>query len=301
MLCSLLQESQGPLRRHVHQTVMFLQVMCSNCKRLGGAPAQGAAINALGCTGACLRWAARVIKNPPTFEDTLSWGAWHGVEPADVASFSAVCREVNKLGCAYLHWDVVNFHGGPGDVLAAEWLSAAHECYAHFLQSVDDDIVAVLCPDVPEIFKSLQHVHQNLWTVSSVVYTLHCEVVEPDSLCVRATTINGDLVSEVVLGREVPLNSRLEASSRQAKSKITARWKQAKSKPKTCEKQAKSKLKASCQRKVVTLAFAQDDNSVATHIRPYVRIRKKRSSPHSLYVRNGAMHVRQRTHVHCLL
>ena len=100
-----------------------------------------------------------------------------------------------------------------------------------------------------------------------------------------------------MLGREVPLNSKLEASSRQAKSKITARWKQAKSKPKTCEKQAKSKLKASCQRKVVTLAFAQDDNSVATHIRPYVRIRKKRSSSHSLYVRNGAMHVRQRTHI----
>ena len=68
--------------------------------------------------------------------------------------------------------------------------------------------------------------------------------------------------------------SKLEASSKQAKSKITARWKQAKSKPKTCEKQAKSKLKASCQRKVVTLAFAQDDSSVATHIRPYVRIRK---------------------------
>ena len=207
MLCRLLQQSQGRLRRHVHQAVMSVQVMRSKCKRLGGQPAQGAAINGLGCTGACLRWAARLIQNPPTFEDTLGWGAWHGVEPADVASFSAVCSEVNKLGCAYLHWDVVNFHGGPGDVLAAEWLSAAHECYAHFLQSVDEDIVAVLCPDVPEIFKSLQHVHQNCWTVSSVVYTLHCEVVEPDSLCVRATTLNGDLVSEVVLGREVPLNS----------------------------------------------------------------------------------------------
>ena len=47
--------------------------------------------------------------------------------------------------------------------------------------------------------------------------------------------------------------SKLEASSKLAKSKITARWKQAKSKPKTCEKQAKSKLKASCQRKLVTL------------------------------------------------
>ena len=56
------------------------------------------------------------------------------------------------------------------------------------------------------MFKSLQHVHQNCWTVSSVVYTLHCEVVEPDRLCVRATTLNEDLVSEVVVGREVPLN-----------------------------------------------------------------------------------------------
>ena len=33
------------------QTLMLVQVMCYNCKRLGGAPAQGAAINAVGCTG----------------------------------------------------------------------------------------------------------------------------------------------------------------------------------------------------------------------------------------------------------
>ena len=102
MLCRLLQQSQGRLRRHVHQAVMSVQVMCSKCKRLGGQPAQGAAINGLGCTGACLRWAARLIQNPPTFEDTLGWGAWHGVEPADVASFSADWMEVNNLGCALL-------------------------------------------------------------------------------------------------------------------------------------------------------------------------------------------------------
>ena len=179
---------------------------CSNCKRGGGAPAQGAAINAFGCTGACLRWAARLIKNPPTFEDTLDWGAWHGVHPADVASFSVVCRELNKLGCAYLHWDVVNFHGGPGDVLAAEWLSSAHEGYAKFLQTVDADIVAELCPEVPHILESLQHVHENCWTISSVVYTLHCEVVGPDSRCVRATTMSGDVVSEIRLGRDASLN-----------------------------------------------------------------------------------------------
>ena len=184
----------------------FVQVLCSNCKRGGGAPAQGAAINAFGCTGACLRWAARLIKNPPTFEDTLNWGAWHGVQSADVASFSVVCRELNKLGCAYLHWDVVNFHGGPGDVLAAEWLSAAHEVYVKFLQTVDSDIVAELCPEVPRILESLQHVHENCSTISSVAYTLHCEVVGPDSRCVRATTMSGDVVSEIVLGRDESLN-----------------------------------------------------------------------------------------------
>ena len=108
------------------------------------------------------------------------------------------------------------------------------------------------------------------------------------------------MVSEVVLGREVPLNSKLEASSRQAKSKITARWKQAKSKPKTCEKQAKSKLKASCQRKVVTLAFAQDDNSVATHIRPYVRIRKNALAPtHCTFAMELCMYVN--AHTSCIV
>ena len=117
-------------------------VLCPNCKRGVGAPAQGAAINAFGCTGACLHWAARLIKNPPPVDVAVNWGAWHGVHPADEESLSVVCRELNKLGCAYLHWDVVNFHGGPGDVLAAEWLSSAHEGYAKFLQTVDADIVA---------------------------------------------------------------------------------------------------------------------------------------------------------------
>ena len=64
-----------------------------------------------------------MIKNAPTFED------------ADVGCFSVVCREVHKLVCADLHWDVVNVHSGPGDVLAAEWLSSAHEFCAQFLPS----------------------------------------------------------------------------------------------------------------------------------------------------------------------
>ena len=181
-------------------------VLCANCKRGVGAPAQGAAINAFGCTGACLHWAARLIKNPPTFDVALNWGAWHGVHPADVSSLSLVCRDLNKLGCAYLHWDVVKFHGEPGDVLAAEWLSAAHELYVKFLDAVDSDIVAELCPQVPQILKSLQHVHEICSTFLSVAYTLHCEDVDTDSRRVRTTNMSGEVVCENVLRRDESLN-----------------------------------------------------------------------------------------------
>ena len=53
---------------------MLAPVVCSLCGRRGGKPAEGAAINSLGCTGACLLWAVRVIKNPPLFDDELDWG-----------------------------------------------------------------------------------------------------------------------------------------------------------------------------------------------------------------------------------
>ena len=64
-----------------------------------------------------------MIKNAPSFD------------AGDVGCFSLVCREVHKLVCADLHWDVVNVDSGPGDLLAAEWLSSAHEGCAQFLPS----------------------------------------------------------------------------------------------------------------------------------------------------------------------
>ena len=161
---------------------MFPQALCAMCGRRGGQPARGAAINSLGCTGACLHWAARVIKKLPLFNDPLVWGAWHGIEPADVASFSAICTEVNELGYGYLHWDVVNSHGRPGDVVAAHWIARAHERYAHFLKYMDENSMASLYPDILALIKSLNLVHQNCLTVPTVKYTFHCQMTAPQCL-----------------------------------------------------------------------------------------------------------------------
>ena len=77
---------QRRLRLYVKQALMFPQALCAMCGRQGGQPARGAAVNSLGCTGACLHWAARVIPNLPLVRDPLfSWGAWQSIEHADVA------------------------------------------------------------------------------------------------------------------------------------------------------------------------------------------------------------------------
>ena len=186
---------------------MLAPVVCSLCGRRGCKPADGAAINSLGCTGACLRWAVRVIKNRPLFDDEFDWGAWNGVRPADVASFRAICSDVNELGYGYLHWDFVNSHQGPGDLLAAHWIALAHERYAYFLNSADEDMVATLCPDVLALFQSLDIVHQSCLQVPTVLYTLHCEVTEADFCRVQSTTMSGQLVNDVVMRRGVPLNA----------------------------------------------------------------------------------------------
>ena len=49
------------------KVVVCVKVMagreCSNCGRRGCAPADGATINTGGCTGACLRWAVRLVQH----------------------------------------------------------------------------------------------------------------------------------------------------------------------------------------------------------------------------------------------
>ena len=56
---------------------MRLEVQCPCCQRTGGSPAGGAAINTIGCTGACLHWAVQLISNPLFWEEEPgNWQAW---------------------------------------------------------------------------------------------------------------------------------------------------------------------------------------------------------------------------------
>ena len=185
---------------------MNARAVCSLCGRRGGHPANGAAINSMGCTGACLRWAVQVIKNPPFFEHHGKWEAWF-VRPADVASFGAICSDINGLGYGYLHWDLVIPHKGSEDMWAAGWIALAHERYSNFVKSALPGDVAALCPDVPAFYQTLDALHQNCVRIPTVLYTVHFEPIGDDACHVQVTTMSGQPVSDVVVPRSVPLNA----------------------------------------------------------------------------------------------
>ena len=156
-------------------------IVCSLCGRRFGKSADGAAINSMGCTGACLDWAARVIKNPSCFEFERDWRVRSNVSvtviPAHVASFRAICSDMNALGYAYLHWNLGNSSQGPGYMLAAGWIALACQRYACFLNRLHENVVATRCPQVQAFYQMLDILHQSCLQVSTVVDIVHCEVV----------------------------------------------------------------------------------------------------------------------------
>ena len=155
--------------------------VCSLCGRRFGKPAAGAAINSIGCTGACLDWAARVIKNPPCFHVDRAWiQEWpycKTVTPEDVATFRAICSDMNEFGYAYLHWNLGRSDLGPGNMLAAGWIALACQRYACFLNRLHENVVATRCPQVQAFYQMLDILHQSCLQVSTVVDIVHCEVV----------------------------------------------------------------------------------------------------------------------------
>ena len=112
---------------------MHRNVQCSCCSRLGGAPAGGAVINRIGCTGACLCWAVETIRKPPFYENQPQWKPW-SVSAEDLVSFSAICSDVNALGCWYLYWNFVATSEGV-DTLGKNWIAVAHGRYSYCLKN----------------------------------------------------------------------------------------------------------------------------------------------------------------------
>ena len=188
------------------------RIVCVLCGRRGGEPADGASINILGCTGACIDWALRVIKNPPFFELPREWQLnWAGrketVAPTHVEDFRAICSNMNALGYAYLHWNRRSSDVGPGDMLAVEWIALARERYASCLSGVHGDLVTRTMPHVPSFYQILDIVLESCMQVPTALYTVHCEVTEDDVCRVQTTTMSGQLLKDVLVPRGVPFNA----------------------------------------------------------------------------------------------
>ena len=97
--------------------------------------------------------------------------------PEDVATFQAICSDMNALGYAYLHWNLGNSSQGPGYMLAAGWIALACQRYACFLNRLHELFVATRCPQVPAFYQMLDILHQSCLQASTVVDIVHCEVV----------------------------------------------------------------------------------------------------------------------------
>ncbi len=80
---------------------MTTGALCACCRRCGGAAAGGAAINSIGCTGACLHWAAQLMENPPSVEYEPVWEDWP-VSHEDLAALRIIYSEITGHGCGYI-------------------------------------------------------------------------------------------------------------------------------------------------------------------------------------------------------
>ena len=79
---------------------------CSNCGRRGCALADGATINTGGCTGACLRWAVRLVQHCLSlskFSQCNPWEHWTA-DYRDAVAFRLITKGISDLGLGYLHW-----------------------------------------------------------------------------------------------------------------------------------------------------------------------------------------------------
>ncbi len=158
----------------------------------------------INCTGTCLCWAVETIRNPPFYEDQQQWKPW-SVSAEDLVSFSAVCSDVNDLGCGYLHWDFVATSLG-ADMLGKTSIDVAHSRYAYCLKHFAAENLVALRPDLVAFFDILDRLHRRCQQLPIVVYTLHSHAAGDGSEQIRVATLSGVAVSEVKVSREQPLN-----------------------------------------------------------------------------------------------
>ena len=170
---------------------MRSEVQCSCCHRTGGRPSGGAAINAIGCTGACLHWAVQLIVNPPFWdEEPFNWELW-AFDPVQWDSFSIVCSDLNGFACGYLCVDCVEKHISTERLTAEEWIAIVCHRYQYFLEHASVQEIAVRCPLLPRFCDVLETLCEQVLGMAWVVYTISVDIALDGECQVRTRNMNG--------------------------------------------------------------------------------------------------------------
>ena len=149
---------------------------CSRCCRSGGSPADGAAINSRGCTGACLQWARDIMEHPHRFRYEPTWPDW----PDIVARLRIVCSDIKELGCEYLVW---RCRDGAADIsYKYDWIEWARKRYCGLQKHSDpEEYEAWWAAEGREFCDIVDTLHRQCLELPIVVYTLHWAPPEDDS------------------------------------------------------------------------------------------------------------------------
>ena len=177
-------------KRIVMEIQTCSEVQCFSCRRTAGCPADGAVINAAGCTGACLHWAVQLIENPPGWNEEPFYGQTWSFDDAHWNSFSIACSNLNSLGCGYLCVDLVEGHISQERMLAEEWIRIVFNRYLYFLEHASVHAIAAACPLLPQFCDLLEKLSEQVLGWNTVVYTMSFDFTS-DGLWVRTTNMAG--------------------------------------------------------------------------------------------------------------
>ena len=170
---------------------------CANCGRCGGSPAGGATINTMGCTGACLHWAADLVRNWLYQNTDHLWQHW-SVNPNDAVSFGVIGAGISELGCGYLHWMRPQ---------ACAAIEEVHDRYTSFVRHVHPLDLAARCPDeVKPFYVTLATLHERCVQLPTQLYALLWEPAPQDACNMVLTSMTGESVGEIMMPRDGPLN-----------------------------------------------------------------------------------------------
>ena len=177
---------------------MTTEALCACCRRCGGAPAGGAPINSIGCTGACLHWAFQLMENPPSVEREPRWEDWR-VSHEDLVALRIICSKVNAHGCGYLNRNLVDSQT-PGIMWASSWIKLVFDQYSDFLRHANADAMDAQCPaKIKTFYDTLSMLHAQCSELPTKVYTMHFQPTEADAWQVRMTTMSGRHVCDVAM------------------------------------------------------------------------------------------------------